>query len=100
MSKFNLGNCLNDNMFSKKEFKDITDTIGNVGGKFINYSQTMLTNMMKMSQNLSSFMSTSYFPYIILGIGGSIVLFKLKIILKKIFKNNVYLLYIYNEYFE
>ena len=51
---FNLGNYLNDNVFNKREFKDSIGRIGNIGGKFINYSQTMLTNMMKMSQNLSN----------------------------------------------
>ena len=77
---FNLGNYLNDNVFNKREFKDVTNSISNIGGTFLNFTSTMATNMMKMSQNLSSFMSTSYFPYIILGIGGVIVLFKLKVI--------------------
>ena len=80
MGKFNLGNYLNDNVFSKTEFKQITGTIGSVTGQFVDYAKNMATNLMKMSQNLSSFMSTSYFPYIILGIGGIIVLFKLKVI--------------------
>ena len=80
MGKFNLGNYLNDNVFSRREFKDVTNTIGNIGGRFLNFGSTMATNLMKMSQNLSSFLSASYFPYVILGIGGVIVLFKLKII--------------------
>ena len=80
MSKFNLGNYLNDNIFRKTEFKQFTNTIGSVAGQFVDYAKNMTTNLMKMSQNLSSFMSTSYFPYIILGISGVIVLFKLKVI--------------------
>ena len=80
MGKFNLGNYLNDNVFSKREFKQFTGTIGSVAGQFVDYAKNMTTNLMKMSQNLSSFMSTSYFPYIVLGIGGVIVLFKLKVI--------------------
>ena len=80
MGKFNLGNYLNDNVFSKREFKQFTSGIGTITGGFIDYAKNMATNMMKMSQNLSSFMSTSYFPYVILGIGGVIVLFKLKVI--------------------
>ena len=77
---FNLGNYLNDNVFSRTEFKQITSSIGKISGGFIDYAKNMATNMMKMSQNLSSFLSSSYFPYLILGIGGLIVLFKFKII--------------------
>ena len=77
---FNLGNYLNDHVFNKSDFKKFTGTIGSVAGGFIDYTKNMATNLMKMSQNLSSFMSASYFPYIVLGIGGIIVLFKLKII--------------------
>ena len=80
MAKFNLGNYLNDNVFSKREFKDITNTIGNIGGRLVSFSSTMMNNMLKISTNVSNFMGTSYFPYIILGIGGVIVLFKLKVI--------------------
>ena len=80
MGKFNLGNYLNDNVFSKREFKDVTNTIGNFGGKFLNFGSTMATNMLKLSTNISNFMGQSYFPYIVLGIGGVIILFKLKII--------------------
>ena len=77
---FNLGNYLNDHVFNQREFKNVTNTIGNIGGKFISFGSTMINNMMQMSQNLSSFMTTSYFPYIVLAIGGVIVLFKLKVI--------------------
>ena len=41
---FNLGNYLNDNVFSKREFKDVTNTIGNIGGKFINFGSSMIDN--------------------------------------------------------
>ena len=80
MAKFNLGNYLNDNVFSKREFKQFTSGIGTITGGIIDYAKNMATNMMKMSQNLSNFMGQSYFPYIILGLGGVIVLFKLKVI--------------------
>ena len=40
----------------------------------------MATNMLKLTTNLSNWMGSSYFPYIILGIGGVIVLWKLKVI--------------------
>ena len=77
---FNLGNYLNDHVFNQREFKNVTNTIGNIGGKFISFGSTMINNMMQMSQKLSSCMTTSYFPYIVLAIGGVIVLFKLKVI--------------------
>ena len=80
MAKFNLGNYLQDNVFSKNEFKQFTGGIANISGRIISFGSTMMNNMLKMSTNLSSFLSTSYFPYIILGIGGVIVLFKLKVI--------------------
>ena len=77
---FNLGNYLNDNVFNQRQFKDVTNTIGNYGGKILNFGSTMATNMLKLSTNISNWMGSSYFPYIILGIGGVIVLFKLKVI--------------------
>ena len=80
MSRFNLGDYLNNEIFNKREFKQFTSSIASVTGGFIDYAKNMATNMMKMSQNLSSFMSASYFPYVILSIGGIIVLWKLKII--------------------
>ena len=80
MGRFNLGNYLNDNIFNKTEFKKFTGTIGSVAGGFIDYAKNMATNMMKMSQNLSSFMSASYFPIILISGISLIVLFKLKII--------------------
>ena len=77
---FNLGNYLNDNVFNKTEFKQFTSGIGTITGGIIDYAKNMATNMLKMSTNLSSFMSTSYFPYIILGLSGLVILWKLKVI--------------------
>ena len=77
---FNLGNYLNDNVFNKREFKDVTNTIANIGGKFVNFSSTIMNNMLKLSTNMSNFMGTSYFPIVILRIGGIVVLWKLRII--------------------
>ena len=77
---FNLGNYLNDNVFNKREFKDVTNTIGNIGGRLFNYGSTLMNNMLKLSTNISNFMGTSYFPYIILGLGSIVVLWKLKVI--------------------
>ena len=80
MGKFNLGNYLNDNIFSKREFKDVTNTIGNISGKFLNFGSTMATNMLKLTTNLSNWMGSSYFPIILISGISLIVLFKLKVI--------------------
>ena len=77
---FNLGNYLNDNVFNKREFKDVTNTISNIGGRFVNFGSTMMNNMLKLSTNVSNFMGTSYFPIILISGISLIVLFKLKII--------------------
>ena len=77
---FNLGNYLNDHVFGRTEFKQITGTIGSIGGKFLNFGSTMMNNMLKLSTNVSNWMGSSYFPYLVLGIGSVVVLWKLKII--------------------
>ena len=61
MAKFNLGNYLQDNVFSKNEFKQFTSGISNIGGRIVNFGSTMMNNMLKMSTNLSSFMSPHTF---------------------------------------
>ena len=66
--------------FNNSKFKDIFKTIGGVFGKFVSFGENMLNNMMKMSTNLSNFMSTSYFPYIILFVGGCFIAIRLKLI--------------------
>ena len=80
MGKFNLGDFLNKEIFNQRQFKQFTSGISNIGGRIVNFGSTMMNNMLKMSTNLSSFMSTSYFPYIILGLGSIVVLWKLKVI--------------------
>ena len=80
MGKFNLGDFLNKEIFNQRQFKDITNTFANISGRVVNFGYTMMNNMLKMSTNLSNWMGSSYFPYIILGIGGVIILFKLKVI--------------------
>ena len=62
MAKFNLGNYLQENVFSKNEFKQFTSGIANIGGRFVNFGSTMMNNMLKLSTNVSNFMGQSYFP--------------------------------------
>ena len=80
MTKFNLGNFLNDEVFNKTEFKQFTRTIGSVTGQFIDYAKNMANNMLKLSTNLSNWMGSSYFPIIIFSGVSLVVLWKLKII--------------------
>ena len=80
MGKFNLGNYLNDNVFSKREFKEITGGIANIGGKFLNFGSTMMNNMLKLSTNVSNWMGSSYFPIVLISGISLIVLWKLKVI--------------------
>ena len=77
---FNLGNYLNDNVFNQRQFKDVTNTISNLGGKILNFGSTMATNMLKLSTNISNWMGSSYFPIILISGISLIVLFKLKVI--------------------
>ena len=80
MAKFNLGDFLNKEIFNQRQFKDITHTIGNIGGRVVNFGSTMMNNMLKMSTNLSNWMGSSYFPIILISGAGLIILFKLKVI--------------------
>ena len=80
MGKFNLGDFLNKEIFNQRQFKDITNTIGNIGGRFISFGSTMMNNMLKMSTNLSNWMGSSYFPIILISGAGLIILWKLKVI--------------------
>ena len=80
MGKFNLGDFLNKEIFNQRQFKDITNTIGNISGRIISFGSTMMNNMLKMSTNLSNWMGSSYFPIILISGISLIVLFKLKVI--------------------
>ena len=80
MAKFNLGDFLQDNVFSKREFKQITGGISNIGGRFISFGSTMMNNMLKLSTNLSNWMGSSLFPIILISGAGLIILWKLKVI--------------------
>ena len=61
----NSNNKIND-FFNDSKFKDVFNKIGGVFGKFGSFAENMLNNMMKLSTNISNFMGTSYFPYIII----------------------------------
>ena len=75
----NLNDKIRD-FFNDDKWKKVGYTIGDGLGKLTNYAGAMINNMMKMSTNMSNFMGTSYFPYILLGVGGIFVAYKLKMI--------------------
>ena len=66
--------------FNDSKFKDIGYKISDGLGKVGNFAEGIMTNMMKLTTNMSNFMGTSYFPYILLGVGGIFVAYKLKMI--------------------
>ena len=80
MGRFNLGNYLQENVFSRQQFKDITNTIGNIAGRFVNFGSTMMNNMLKLSTNINNWMGSSYFPIVLISGISLIVLWKLKVI--------------------
>ena len=66
--------------FNDAKFKDIGYKISDTLGKVGSMAENLFSNFMKLSTNMSNFMGTSYFPYILLGIGGIFVAYKLKMI--------------------
>ena len=66
--------------FNDSKFKDIGYKISDSLGKVGSIAENLLSNFMKLTTNMSNFMGTSYFPYILLGIGGVFIAYKLKMI--------------------
>ena len=69
-------NKIND--FFNGPMKDIGYKIGEYTGKFANMGLGIMNNFMNLTNNVSNFMGTSYFPIILLCIGGVFVMYKLK----------------------
>ena len=66
--------------FNDSKFKDIGYKISDTLGKVGNFAENLASNFMRLTTNMSNFMGTSYFPYILLGIGGVFLAYKLKMI--------------------
>ena len=62
-------NSTNDKIkgFFNKDVKNAFSKIGDIGGKFLQFSESMMQNMMKLGNNLGNFMGSSIFPYIVIG---------------------------------
>ena len=66
--------------FNNPIFRQISNGISGTLGKLVNFGSTMLDNMMKATTSISSFMSTPYFIYIVLGGVCIFVAIRLKLI--------------------
>ena len=76
-------NSTNDKIkdfFNDSKLKDFGNKLGSVFGKFVTYGENMMNNFMKLSTNMSNFMSNNYFPYILIFCGGTFIAIRLKLI--------------------
>ena len=62
-------NSTNDKIkdFFNKDVKNVFGKIGEIGGKFVQFGESMMQNMMKLGNNLGNLMGSSIFPYIVIG---------------------------------
>ena len=62
-------NSTNDKIkdFFNRDVKDVFGKIGDIGGKFVQFGESMMQNMMKLGNNLGNLMGSSIFPYILIG---------------------------------
>ena len=62
-------NSTNDKIkdFFNKDLKNVFSKIGDIGGKFVQFGESMMQNMMKLGNNLGNLMGSSIFPYIVIG---------------------------------
>ena len=62
-------NSTNDKIkdFFNKDVKNVFGKIGNFAGGFLKLAESMMQNMMKMTNNLGNLMGSSIFPYIVIG---------------------------------
>ena len=66
--------------FNDSKSKDIGYKISDGLGKITNFAGTIMNNMMKLSSNLSDWMGSSIFPFILMGGGCIFIAYKLKMI--------------------
>ena len=66
--------------FFNNDMKNVGYKISEGLGKFGSFAENLTSNFMKLTTNMSNFMGTSYFPYILMAGGGIFVAYKLKMI--------------------
>ena len=66
-------NSTNDKIkdFFNRDVKNVFSKIGDITGKFLQFGESMMQNMMKLGNNLGNLMGSSIFPYLII-VGGII----------------------------
>ena len=62
-------NSTNDKIkdFFNKDVKNVFSKLGDFGGKFLQFGESMMQNMMKLGNNLGNLMGSSIFQYIVIG---------------------------------
>ena len=75
----NINDKIND-FFNDPKFKDVGYKISDGLGKIGNMASGILSNFMNLTTNLSNWMGSSYFPYILMAAGGVFLAYKLKMI--------------------
>ena len=76
-------NSTNDKIrdfFNDSKLKNFGNKLGSVFGKFVTYGENMMNNFMKLSNNMSTFLSSNYLPYILIFCGGVFIAIRLKLI--------------------
>ena len=66
--------------FNDSKLKDFGNKLGGFFGRVANYGENMMNNFMKISNNMSNFLSSNYFPYILIFCGSAFIAIRLKII--------------------
>ena len=68
------------NDFFNHDVKDFFGKVGGVMGKFAQYGQSMLDNMLKLSNNVANFMGGSFFIPVLIGGVNLFVLIRTKML--------------------
>ena len=76
-------NSTNDKIkdfFNSGQLKNVFSKIGDIGGKFVQFGESMMQNMMKLGNNLGNLMGSSIFPYLIVAGGIIYIGFRTKML--------------------
>ena len=75
-------NSTNDKIkdFFNRDLKNVFGKIGDIGGKFVQFGESMMQNVMKLGNNMSNLMGSSIFPYLIVIAGVVYIGFRTKML--------------------